>query len=83
MENELIREAVRAKLSTIGEAVSRIPQDLRQRYPENEWHDTVAFRSLLAREYFGISWIVVWETVEIDLPKLRKSVQRMLDEWTA
>lgn len=76
---DLVRQAVRARLMDIGEAASRLPRELRQDFPEIEWRDVIAFRKILAHEYFGLNWSVVWRTAIEDLPVLRQTALRMLD----
>jgi uncharacterized protein with HEPN domain len=42
------------------------------------WPDVVAMRNVLVHRYFGIDLQQVWDTVAIDLPQLKKDVQRVL-----
>jgi uncharacterized protein with HEPN domain len=37
-------------------------------------------RNLLVHQYFGIDLDQVWETVLVDLPKLRKNIHDILNE---
>jgi len=37
-------------------------------------------RNLLIHDYFGINLDEVWDTVELDLPRLREQVEALLEE---
>lgn len=45
--------AVIRELEVIGEAVGRLPDELKQKHPDVEWQDIKDFRNLLIHEYFG------------------------------
>jgi uncharacterized protein with HEPN domain len=77
--SDLIRSAVIAKLTIIGEAVSRLPQELKLRYPDIEWRKIAAFRNLIVHAYFVIDWEIVWVAVALEVPALRTSFAQILD----
>lgn len=74
------RHAVRARLTDIGEAASRLPRELRERYDDVVWVDLIAFRNILVHEYFGLDWWVVWAATQEDLEVLRSTAMKMLDD---
>jgi uncharacterized protein with HEPN domain len=76
--SELIRSAVVAKLTIIGEAVSRLPQDLKDRHPSIEWRKISAFRNLLMHAYFVLDWDIVWVTASIEAPELGRAIAVIL-----
>ena len=79
-ENELIHSAVLQKLIVIGEAVARLPKELRERYPEAQWNEIVGFRNIAVHAYFSVLWSLVWTTTQEDVPVLREIVVRILHE---
>jgi uncharacterized protein with HEPN domain len=54
--NRMVRSAVVHQLTVIGEAVARLPQDLRDRHPNIPWADVKGFRNIVVHNYFGIDW---------------------------
>lgn len=74
------QSAVLQKLIVIGEAAARLPQDFKDRHPEIEWHDIVAFRNILVHSYFSVKLDIVWETVQQDAPILRRQIAHILEQ---
>ena len=72
------QDSVARRLEIIGEAVKRLPQALRDRYPEIPWRDIAGARDVLIHEYFRIDLDLAWEMVQDDVPALAETVQRML-----
>ncbi len=74
------QSAVLQKLIVIGEAAARLSPEFRDRYPDVEWRDIVAFRNVLVHSYFSVKLTIVWETVWQDVPTLREKMQRILEQ---
>ncbi|MDI6801354.1 MAG: DUF86 domain-containing protein [Thermodesulfovibrionales bacterium] len=80
-DKKTIKAVVRS-LEVIGEAVSKLPDNIREMYPEIPWQETVAMRNRLIHEYFGVDLDIVWQTIEEDLSPLDEIVKRMLEEMS-
>lgn len=78
--DELRQSAILQKLIVIGEAASRLSQELCEAHPEVEWADIVGFRNIAVHAYFSVKWEIVWVTATEDVPRLRAQVQRILGE---
>lgn len=76
--NKLVRSAVLQQLSVIGEAAARLSLELKQRFPEIEWADIVAFRNIAVHAYFSVDWPTVWTAATEDAPALRTQILRIL-----
>lgn len=74
--------AVIRSLEVLGEAAKRIPEDIRQRYPEIPWKSMAAMRDKLIHEYHGVDLAMVWKTVEEDIPPLIPALERLLREMS-
>lgn len=78
--DELLRYAVAQRLIVVGEAAARLSPEVRANRSAVAWADVVAFRNLLVHEYFGIDWLVVWQTATVEGPKLRSEIAKMAAE---
>ncbi|MFA6687625.1 MAG: DUF86 domain-containing protein [Desulfuromonas sp.] len=66
--------AVIRSLEVIGEAVKKIPQEVRQKHPDLPWKAIAGTRDKLIHEYFGIDLQILWETIQSDLSPLEKAI---------
>lgn len=76
--NDESQAAVLHHLTVIGEAVSRLSPELRQRHPELPWTRIVALRDRVVHEYFGLDWQLLWGTAVDEVPLLRQQVGSIL-----
>lgn len=76
--SKMARSAVLQQLTVIGEAAARLSPEFKQRHPEIEWADIVAFRNIAVHAYFSVDWFTVWVAATDDAPALRKSVAAIL-----
>lgn len=70
-------KAVVRSLEIIGEAVSKIPQNILDNYPNMSWQEIKGMRNRLIHEYFGVDLEVVWQTIEEDLEPLESTARKM------
>jgi uncharacterized protein with HEPN domain len=73
-QNEMVVDAVIRNFEIIGEAVKKIPSEVRNKYPSVEWKNIAGFRDVLAHDYFGIDIHIVWQTIIEDIPLLKKQI---------
>jgi uncharacterized protein with HEPN domain len=66
--------AVAQRLTTVGEAVSRLSSEIKARDGSVPWQDIVGLRNILVHEYFGIYWPLVWQTAADHAPILRARI---------
>ena len=62
--------AVIREFEIIGQAVNKLPEELKQKRSDVEWQDIKDFRNLLTHEYFGVDLEIVWKIIQADLPVL-------------
>ncbi len=68
--NKLVYDATLRNLELIGEAATRIPDDVRLHHPEIPWRMIIGTRNRLIHGYLGIDDDTVWSIVRDDLPEL-------------
>lgn len=80
LEDEKTIDAVVRNLEVIGEAVKKIPEDLRTQHSVVEWKKIAGLRDILIHEYFGLDAEIVWDIVQNKVPALDREVRTMLNE---
>ena len=72
--------AVIRKLEIIGEATKNVPEKIRQQYPQVPWRQMAGMRDKLIHAYFGVDYLLVWETVKDVIPPLLPIIKQILKE---
>jgi len=67
-------------LEVLGEAVKKIPNVIKEKYPEIPWQEIAGMRDKLIHEYFGIDIEIVWDTIKADLPLLKEIVTKIIND---
>ena len=75
--NKLKQNAIIRSLEIMGEAVKNIPNSFREKYPSVPWKKIAGFRDILSHAYFGVSIDRIWGIIEIDLPSLKKEIEKI------
>ncbi|MCD4813012.1 DUF86 domain-containing protein [bacterium] len=70
--------AVVRSLEVIGEAAGKIPEEIRQKYPEIPWKRMIGMRNKLMHEYFGVDYTIVWTVVKEELPLLLNEFEKII-----
>lgn len=71
-------DAVVRNLEIIGEAIKKLPAEVRNRHPDVPWKRIAGLRDILIHEYFGIDLDIIWDVVETKLPSLAERVAAIL-----
>jgi len=73
-------QAVIREFEIIGEATKNIYDYLNKKYPNYPWRLIVDFRNKISHEYFGVDFVLIWNTIFLKLPELQKIIKEILKE---
>jgi len=62
----------------LGESITKLSDDFKNKYNHIDWRKIYAFRNVLAHDYFGILPEEVWEIIQRHLPKLKGDLQNLV-----
>jgi uncharacterized protein with HEPN domain len=71
-------DAVVRNLEIVGEAIKKIPDEVRSKHPAVDWKKIAGLRDILIHEYFGIDVEIIWDIVQNKLPVLEKQIKLIL-----
>ena len=78
LEDNQCQDAVIRRLEIIGEAARRISDETRARYRKLPWKAMVGMRNVMIHEYDDIDLVIVWDTVQNDLPRLIAALEEVV-----
>lgn len=67
-------------LRVVGEAMTRLSDDLRRAHPEVPWRQVIGMRHVIVHGYDRVRLDIVASVIEKDLPPLRKQVAAIRQE---
>jgi uncharacterized protein with HEPN domain len=79
-EDELVQSAVIRQIEIIGEATKQLSILVKKKYPSVPWRDIAGMRDKLIHDYFGVDIDAVWDTIQRDIPKLKKDIKEILNK---
>jgi len=74
----MAHDAVVRQIEIIGEAARNISSEFQEKHSSLSWGKMTGIRNKIIHEYFNINYSIVWDTVQDDLPVLKKSVKKIL-----
>ena len=77
-EDDIRVDAILLNLYVIGEAVKKLPSDLRERYPDVAWREIAGLRDVIAHAYFALDSDILWDAVVQDVPALLDATKKII-----
>jgi len=72
-------DAVIRNFEIIGEASNRVPDEIRDKFNDVNWHRIRGFRNRIVHDYMGIDYEIVWQIIVNELVDLENQIQHILD----
>ncbi|MGM8929982.1 HepT-like ribonuclease domain-containing protein [Salinicola halophyticus] len=70
VSSDLTYDATLRNLALIGEAATRIPEDVRADHAEVPWRLIIATRNRLIHAYLGVDNDTIWSIIQENIPEL-------------
>lgn len=80
LSNKLLQYACNTCVVQIGELSTRLTEELKENHKEIPWRIIRATRNYHVHDYENITNDVVWQTLTEDIPELKASLAKILDE---
>jgi uncharacterized protein with HEPN domain len=79
LADEKTIDAVVRNLEIIGEATRQLPAAYRDERPHVPWHQIAGLRNRIVHDYFGLDLELIWEIVEVELPRLHVLIRELAE----
>ena len=80
ISNELLKRGCTRSFEIIGEAVKNISDEFKNKHKDIDWKKIAGMRDKIIHYYFGVNYIIVWETIKEKIPELKQKVERFIKE---
>lgn len=78
--NELVMDAVTRNYEIIGEASNKIPQAVKEKYPEVPWRQMYGLRNFAVHDYHVIDYKILWHIAKDHLSKNKVQLELILEK---
>lgn len=77
--NQMVQDAIIRRIEIIGEAVGRLPENIKAMKPGIPWQDVKDMRNKLIHDYGHVDETLVWAVIENHIPSLKTSIEEIID----
>lgn len=71
-------DAVIRNFEIIGEAANRIPDEIKDKFNEVNWHRIRGFRNRIVHDYMGVDLEIIWEIIDKNLDELKEQIEEII-----
>ena len=79
--DSMVIDAVIRNFEIIGEAANRLPEEIKDKHPNVNWHEIRGLRNRIVHHYLGINYNIIWSIKEDYLDSLILQVQQILKRY--
>ncbi len=72
-------DAILMNFIIVGEMANKLSDEFKNSVPSIEWRKIIAFRNIIAHEYFGVDPEEVWEIIHSKVPHLIDELKKVSD----
>ncbi len=76
--DRMLESALKHQMMIIGEAASRLPQEVMDLSPDTPWRQIIGMRHVIVHGYDVVDRDVVWRTATHDLPALLTQLEPLI-----
>lgn len=80
-KDRVLNLALTRLLEVLGEAATRVPEEIRKKYPEFPWQQIIGLRNRLIHAYDQVDLEILWEIISEDLPRLSEQLDQIIQNW--
>jgi len=62
------------RIQIIGECVSKLPSEIKNKYPKIRWNRIKDSRDIISHAYANVNLNIIWDLITIELPKLKEVI---------
>ena len=77
--DETLKRAFVRSIAIIGEATKNLSEEFISKHHQIDWKSMARMRDKLIRGYFGIDYEIVWDVIQVEIPKLHAKVNQILE----
>lgn len=81
-QNQQVLRVILYGFAVIGEAVARTIDELEKADSTIPWSQIRGLRNIVIHEYFRVNLVMIWETIQVDLPMLKSSLLQIQSSVT-
>ncbi len=81
-KDEFLKRTARKCFEVIGEATKKLPGEFRENHPEIVWKEMAAMRDVLVHDYLDVNYRILWQTMTIEIPKLKRQIKKLKKKLT-
>lgn len=75
----MLQDAVIRRFEIIGEAATKISDNIKSKNPNVQWRLMKEMRNKLIHEHFGVSPVTIYSTIKMDLPILKQQLENIIE----